>query len=78
MVPLIDINYIQDIILFPCTFFRTYSLHLLYDIMRKLSPREFELLETGLICLFFFLFLLSWETDRRKHWYDLHQRMFYL
>ena len=26
-------------------------------------------------CLFLFLFLLSWETDLRKHWYDLCHRM---
>ena len=30
------------------------------------------------ICLFLFLFLLPWETDLRKHWYDLCQRMFWL
>ena len=30
------------------------------------------------ICLFLFLFLLPWETDLRKHWYDLCQRMFCL
>ena len=28
------------------------------------------------ICLFLFLFLLPWETDLRKHCYDLCQRMF--
>ena len=28
--------------------------------------------------LFIFLFLLPWETDLRKHWYDLRQRMFCL
>ena len=28
-----------------------------------------------LICLFWFLFQLPWETDLRKHWYDLCQRM---
>ena len=27
------------------------------------------------ICLFLFLFLLLWETDLRKHLYDLCQRM---
>ena len=26
----------------------------------------------------FVLFLLPWETDLRKHWYDLRQRMFCL
>ena len=26
-------------------------------------------------CLILLLFLLSWETDVRKHWYDLCQRM---
>ena len=30
------------------------------------------------ICLFLLLFLLPWETDLRKHWYDLCQRMFCL
>ena len=30
------------------------------------------------ICLFLLLFLLPWETDLRKHWYNLHQRMFCL
>ena len=30
------------------------------------------------ICLFLFLFLLPWETDLRKHWYDLCQRIFCL
>ena len=28
--------------------------------------------------LFLLLFLLPWETDLRKHWYDLCQRMFLL
>ena len=28
--------------------------------------------------LFLFLLLLPWETDQRKHWYDLCQRMFCL
>ena len=28
------------------------------------------------ICLFLLLFLLHWETDLRKHWYDLCQRKF--
>ena len=27
------------------------------------------------ICLFLLLFLLPWETDLRKHWYDLCQRL---
>ena len=26
--------------------------------------------------LFVYSFLLPWETDLRKHWYDLYQRMF--
>ena len=30
------------------------------------------------ICLFLFLFLLLWNTDLRKHWYDLGQNMFCL
>ena len=30
------------------------------------------------ICLFLFLFLLPWETDLRKHWYGLCQRIFCL
>ena len=30
------------------------------------------------ICLFLLLFLLPWETDLRKHWYNLCQRMFCL
>ena len=30
----------------------------------------------GPICLFLFLFLLSWEADLRKHSYDLCQRIF--
>ena len=32
----------------------------------------------GPICLLLSLFLLAWETDLRKHWYDLHRRMFCL
>ena len=30
----------------------------------------------GPICLFLFLFLLPWEKNQRKHWWDLYQRMF--
>ena len=32
----------------------------------------------GASCLFLLLFLLSWESDLRKHWYNLCQRMFCL
>ena len=32
----------------------------------------------GPICLFFFLFLLPWETDLRKHCHNLCQRIFCL
>ena len=30
----------------------------------------------GPIYLFLFLFLLPWEKNLRKHWWDLYQRMF--
>ena len=30
----------------------------------------------GPICFFLLLFLLLWEADLRKHWYNLWQRMF--
>ena len=37
-----------------------------------------KLVWLGPTCLLLLLFLLPWETDLRKHWYDLCQRMFCL
>ena len=51
------------------------SFHFVYGFLYCAKACAFEIWSHLFI---FALFLLPWETDLRKHWYNICQRMFYL